>query len=307
MKNSVSWFGIGIAIVTIAACAHRAGPITSGITDDSPRTVSGERVGTQNPGSEGPVSDYSRLAINHPDVAAREARERARLARHNARYAPDSTIVTDNTTMNSSAPVVSEPATKNLVTKKHHKAKKKVAQVYRDHTRMHAAAPAAMMAPAPEAVLMMKREVVLNQLHHVNQKEINLAKLAGDRATSSDVKTAAERIQGDHRRLDAEVRDLAKRRGVTLAKFQNSDYEGVAMDKMKALSGRNFDYAYAQEMKDGHRFTAAELRVLRNRVGDPEIISLIDQTLPVITRHEMRSRNALGAINTNKDYSAQSR
>lgn len=307
MKKSLSWFGIGTAVLLIAACANPQ-RITSGIDDDSPRMVSGAPVAAERPGSEGPVADYSRLAINHRDVAAREQRARERLAKAQR----DRMVVTDNTVSSSSAPVISEPVRKETVKK--HKAKKKMARaqhhaprVVKDSTRMRSAAPARMIAPAPESVLIMKREVVLNQLHHVNQKEIAMARLVKTRASDQGLKTAANRIVADHERLENRVKEVARRRNVTLAKFQPNTYEGVTLEKMEDLTGRNFDYAFDQEIRDGHRFTAAELRVLRNRVGDPEITALIDETLPVLTRQTLRTNNALGAIQTNRDYSAQNR
>ncbi|RZA00196.1 MAG: DUF4142 domain-containing protein, partial [Proteobacteria bacterium] len=152
---------------------------------------------------------------------------------------------------------------------------------------------------------LMNREVALNQLHHINQKEIAMANLAASRSSRSAVKNTATRIKADHQALETRVEEVARARSVTLAKYTPATYEEVTMDKLEALEGADFDTAFAQVMKDGHKLTSAQLRILRNRVSDREVLALIDQALPKVRMHEEKSKNVLSSIKTENDYSAR--
>jgi len=289
MKSTVSLAGITAALVILSSCANQK-HWTSDVGEDTPVTMGGVKVANETPGSQGPVADNSRLAINHRDVARREALARERLA--NDAEARRRTQVTDNTYTRSSAPVAAPTETK--VTKA--KPVKTVKRV------KHAAAP--RMA-SPSAVKDMNREIALNELHHINQKEIAIAKLAAARARSEEIKTTASRIRRDHEAMENRVEAVARARSITLAKFTPATHEEVRMEGLKKLSGANFDYAFAQGMKDGHQLTTAELRILRTRVSDPEVVALIDQALPKVRSHERHSGNLLGTIKTDNDYSAR--
>lgn len=315
MNRTLSWIGIASAVVVLSSCAH-SNKFTSDLGDDTPVNLAGQKIAFETPGSQGPVADRSRLAINHRDVARREAAARERLARE--AEARRRAQVADQTQTRSGAPVVAaptqQPAKKPIyrAEKKERKAvamKKRPARVAKnsDVIRSRRGAPVVsrQSGMAPGAVREMVREVALNQLHHINQKEIAMAKLAEDRAASASVKAAAKRIQQDHQRLEARVEEVAKRRDISLAGFQANTYEGVAKKKLENLSGRDFDFAFVQNMEDGHKVTANQLRVLRTRVADPEVVALIDQTLPKVQQHREHSENILSSIKTNNDISAR--
>lgn len=298
MKKTVTNAGIAAAFLLIAGCANQ-NHWTSNLGADSPVAMGGVRVANEMPGAEGPVADNSRLALNHRDVARREALARERLARN--AETRRRTQVTDNTFTRSSAPVAAAPRNEVLV-----KREVVVVKKHRAHQgKVHARAVSRDAANRPEIIKQMNREVALNELHHMNQKEIALAKMADSNAASTEIKAEAARIDRDHRRLEARVEEVAKAHEITLAKFKPATYEEVRMDKLEKLTGRDFDLAYAESMADGHKLTAAHLRVLRERVGDADVLALINQALPKVRHHEKSSANLLGTIRTGNDYSAR--
>lgn len=307
MKSKFTLAGIAAALVMISGCANQK-HWTSEVGADTPVTAGGVRVANENPGSQGPVADNSRLAINHRDVARREALARERLARD--AEARRRTQVTDNTYTRSSAPETTPAPVKETTkvtkaknatrTAKHHRAMGTTPAKRSAHN-----SPRRSAITAPGVVRDMNREVALNELHHINQKEIALAKLAATQARSDEIRSSAARIQRDHEALETRVEELAKARQISLAKFTPATHEEVRMNALEKLSGANFDYAFAETMKDGHKLTTAELKILRARAADPEVVALIDQALPKVQSHEQHSGNLLSSIKTGQDVSAR--
>ncbi len=132
--------------------------------------------------------------------------------------------------------------------------------------------------------------MALNQLHHINQKEIELAKLAQEKAQSADVKSAAQQIQNDHQQLDTQVQSVAKAQNIELQEFQPSTYEKAAMTKMKALEGAQFDQAFSANMKMSHKQAAQQLRTTRADIKDTQVKGLIDAALPKVQQHHKMSK-----------------
>jgi putative membrane protein len=131
----------------------------------------------------------------------------------------------------------------------------------------------------------MQREMVLNRLHHINQHEIELAQLAQDKAQSTQVKSAAQMILQDHQKLDDQVRSSAQGFGFELQGFQAATHEKVGMDRIKSLSGSQFDQVFVSMMKAGHKEASEALKGLRADLKDTQLKSLIDAALPRIKAH----------------------
>src|SRR5688572_5605850 len=57
---------------------------------------------------------------------------------------------------------------------------------------------------------------IMAKLHHANQMEIDMGKLAAERAKSAEVKSYGARLVKDHTKADAKLNDLAKKHSVTI-------------------------------------------------------------------------------------------
>lgn len=128
-------------------------------------------------------------------------------------------------------------------------------------------------------------ELTLNELHHLNQKEIQMAQLAQEKAESAQVKQHAQRVLTDHQNLETRVQEVAESKNVKLQDFQPSTYEKAVMDRLRSLSGKEFDMAFNWNMKDGHHRAIQTLRMQRKTVKDPQITSLISQAIPKMRQH----------------------
>lgn len=165
---------------------------------------------------------------------------------------------------------------------------------------------AAAPSVQPMATQKLMREVALNQIHHINQKEKALAKLAKDESESTAIKQAAEKMKADQERLEDRIEDVADKQDIDLKGFQPSTFEEAAMDGLDDLEGRDFDMAFVQVLRDDNRVATEQLEMLRTRISDPDIVALIDETLPTVKMHQ-QAANALSEINPSQDYSAEAK
>lgn len=149
-------------------------------------------------------------------------------------------------------------------------------------------------------------EMALNRLHHVNQKEIELARLAQDKAQSQELKTSAQQIMKDHQALETRVQEVAKSQNVKLQDFQPSTFEKAFMDRLKELSGSQFDQAFMQNMMMGHQEVAQDLRLARNDVQNSQVRQLIDQAIPRIQQHRQMAAKQHKNIQSSGQTSGQS-
>jgi putative membrane protein len=131
----------------------------------------------------------------------------------------------------------------------------------------------------------MQREMVLNRLHHINQHEIELAQLAQDKAQSTQVKSAAQMILTDHQKLDDQIKQSAQGFGFELQGYQAATHEKLGMDRIKNLSGSQFDQTFVKMMKMGHKEAGQLLKDMRADIKDSQLRTLIDATLPRIKAH----------------------
>ena len=141
-------------------------------------------------------------------------------------------------------------------------------------------------AAAPFDLLFLRHEL------HSSSYELAIARLAQQRAVSSDVQAYAGMLVNDHEAYDAALRDLAKQKGIALPSGLNKQgHAGV--DRLAKLSGRAFDHAFIREAR---QLNSAALRAFRqeaSRTADPAIRSFVQQSLPMDEKHETAA-NALG-------------
>lgn len=136
---------------------------------------------------------------------------------------------------------------------------------------------------------LMTHEKVLNQLHHLNQKEIEMIQLAQGKSQSEQMKTANQQVLSDHQALQGRVETIAKNENIQLKKFQPATYEKAVMDRLNSLEGSQFDQAFMKAMDRDHQAAMQQLRTARSEVQDPQIRSLIDETLPKLRAHHQAS------------------
>jgi putative membrane protein len=121
---------------------------------------------------------------------------------------------------------------------------------------------------------------VLVKLHHSNQKEIEMGRMAQDHGVSKDVKAFGKMLVKDHSAADKKVEKLAKDEKVDLTATPPADHA-----EMKE-TGAAFDDAFAKEMLEDHKKDVADVSTARDATTDPKLKQLLSAILPVLKKHQ---------------------
>jgi putative membrane protein len=93
--------------------------------------------------------------------------------------------------------------------------------------------------------------VLLAFIHHANQREIELAKLAKERSDSPQVKALADRLISDHQAADDRILAFAKGRGLDLEAVRaevRSKVEALQQDKqVRSVGSATGEWIFAAE------------------------------------------------------------
>jgi putative membrane protein len=127
--------------------------------------------------------------------------------------------------------------------------------------------------------------------------EVELGKLAAEKASSSEVKTFGQRMADDHSKANDELKVLAKSKNITLPSEIGPE-EKALRDRLVKLSGPAFDQAYMKAMVSDHVKDVNEFRTESKTGKDPEVKAWAAKTLPTLEEHLKLAREASGAVGT---------
>jgi putative membrane protein len=105
--------------------------------------------------------------------------------------------------------------------------------------------------------------------------EVELGRMASQRAVNPDVKRFAQMMVDDHTKAGAELKEIAGKYNVNITE-ENGDKHKDLMDRLSKLNGAQFDKQYMQAMVDNHEdaVDGLESRVnstasLKDKITDP--------------------------------------
>jgi putative membrane protein len=128
--------------------------------------------------------------------------------------------------------------------------------------------------------------------------EVELGQLAAGKASSDAVKQFAKRMVSDHSKVNAELKALAERKGLTLPTVLDAKHQ-EARDTLAAMSDALFDRAYMDEMRKGHHQTVSDFRQQSKIGADPDVKGWAASTLPTLQDHmQLADRTNAGADTT---------
>lgn len=117
-----------------------------------------------------------------------------------------------------------------------------------------------------------------------NLAEVELGKLAEQKATNDEVKEFAKRMVEDHSKALDELKEIASDKNLTLPTSLDEDHKKLH-DRLSKLSGAQFDREYINAMVDGHRKVASDFRKQSQSGSDAELKAYAAKTLPVVEAH----------------------
>jgi putative membrane protein len=152
--------------------------------------------------------------------------------------------------------------------------------------------------PASKGKLSDAELQTLAHLHHVNQFEIDMGKLAQKQGSPAVQKYAAALVR-DHTNADRDINALAKKKGATIpAEVGGSDADQQemkdnmsAMDHVKTMKGKDFDKEFLSMMVTGHDKEIVRIDASIAQANDPDLQASLKQIKPVLQRHADMARD----------------
>jgi len=114
--------------------------------------------------------------------------------------------------------------------------------------------------------------------------EVEMGKLAEQKAQSKEVKDFAKRMVDDHSKANAELKELASKKSLTLPADMDSSSRRE-YDKLQKLSGADFDREYMKTMVSDHKKDVKDFQKQAKSTKDADIKSFTEKTLPTLEEH----------------------
>jgi putative membrane protein len=114
--------------------------------------------------------------------------------------------------------------------------------------------------------------------------EVELGRLAAEKASSADVKKFGQRMVDDHTKAGDQLKQVAAQKNITLPTGVGSKNQ-AEINKLSKLGGADFDHAYMRLMVQDHRKDVAEFRKEANSGKDADVKNFASNTLPTLEDH----------------------
>jgi putative membrane protein len=117
-----------------------------------------------------------------------------------------------------------------------------------------------------------------------NMAEIELGKVAQEKASRDEVKQFGQKMVADHSKANEELKTLAQSKNIPWPTEVDAKHK-AAHDKLAKMSGAAFDRAYMQQMIKDHTEKISKLRSAAQSVKDPEIKAWAQKSLTTPQEH----------------------
>src|SRR5262245_35262360 len=135
------------------------------------------------------------------------------------------------------------------------------------------------------------------QVAQVGKHEVELGKLAAERATDSDVKAFANSMVKDHSTAGEELTQITTKLGITLPTAEDTAFKDL-VDRLSKMKGMDYDRAYMNEMVDGHSKAATDIGNYASSGTNPDLKAWATKTLPVVREHLKVAQDIVAKLGT---------
>ena len=125
----------------------------------------------------------------------------------------------------------------------------------------------------------------LTQASQGNYDEIQLGKLAEQKASNPDVKAFGQRMVTDHTRLTEKMKPFADEWGIAAPTALSPDAQ-KEYDKLQGLSGKDFDKEYIDDMVTDHTKDLKAFTKEVNDTHDAKFKVAVEQGKSVVAAHK---------------------
>ena len=114
--------------------------------------------------------------------------------------------------------------------------------------------------------------------------EVELGRLAQQKASSEDVKKFGERMAHDHAQINKTLTQLAERDSIPLPKHLSAK-DRTLKDRLEKLNGAQFDHVYMENMVKDHKQDISEFQHEARNAQNADVQEFAAQTLPTLKSH----------------------
>jgi putative membrane protein len=124
-----------------------------------------------------------------------------------------------------------------------------------------------------------------------NQGEVDLAKLAEQKASSSAVRSLARSMLQDHEKVQSQLKEIASSSNLTLPTAVPSDIK-TKRTELSKLSGADFDRQFIDFVVDAHeKDISAFQKEAQRQDANPKVQKFASSTVPQLEMHLTEARN----------------
>jgi putative membrane protein len=125
--------------------------------------------------------------------------------------------------------------------------------------------------------------------------EVEMGRLAAEKASSADVKQFGQRMVTDHGKANDELKSLAQQKNVTLPTELDAQHKATVA-RLSKLSGAAFDRAYMREMVTDHNKDVSAFKKQSTSASDADLKAWAGKTLPTLQEHQTMAKEINGKL-----------
>jgi predicted outer membrane protein len=130
-----------------------------------------------------------------------------------------------------------------------------------------------------------------------------MGKLATERGTTKEVKTAGTVMLADHKKLNTVVEQLADKFGVRLPDEPKSTHQGW-MNEISGKTGEDFDRTFATRLRAAHGSVFSVIAEVRAGTDNKTILDFATQANDIVLKH-MTLLEATGYVDSESGHFAE--
>jgi putative membrane protein len=128
-------------------------------------------------------------------------------------------------------------------------------------------------------------KAILSQIYQANLREIALAKLANDKASTDEVRQYAAQLIADDTSANKSVVEVAQKINVQLPDTVATRHQS-AYSKLSSAAGAEFDKQFLQQVSAEHDRLIATLKQEQQNTSNDDVEALIEKILPIFQQQQ---------------------
>ena len=125
--------------------------------------------------------------------------------------------------------------------------------------------------------------------------EVSLGQIAMEKSADKAVQDFGKQMVDDHKKINKELTDLAAKKGASVL-VETSKSDQRLMDRLRGLSGAEFDRAYIDQMVSDHKKDVKEFQKQAKNATDTELQAFVSRNLPTVEEHLRKAETIQATI-----------